>query len=62
MHCQYRQRRKSNWKKSPRISGLLVAIAQQEFEVGEPQLALQAVRLLQDSGFIECTYTFVVEW
>ncbi len=53
------------WGKSPSISGLLVAIAQQEFEVGEPfalnstQVAAlqQAVRLLQDSGFVEQAQT-----
>jgi predicted DNA-binding transcriptional regulator YafY len=53
------------WGKSPSISGLLVAIAQQEFEVGEPftlnstQVAalLQAAKLLQDSGFIEQAQT-----
>ncbi|MEC4885696.1 MAG: WYL domain-containing protein [Scytonema sp. PMC 1070.18] len=46
------------WGKSPSISGLLVAIAQQEFEVGEPfrlnttqvGALLQAIRLLNDSG------------
>ncbi|MBD2384622.1 WYL domain-containing protein [Cylindrospermum sp. FACHB-282] len=49
------------WGKSPSVSGLLVAIAQQEFEVGEPftlnspQVAAlqQAIGLLKDSGFIE---------
>jgi predicted DNA-binding transcriptional regulator YafY len=49
------------WGKSPSISGLLVAIAQQQFEVGEPfslnslQVAAlqQAIGLLKDSGFIE---------
>jgi predicted DNA-binding transcriptional regulator YafY len=49
------------WGKSPSISGLLVAIAQQQFEVGEPfrfsrsqVVALQqAIGLLKDSGFIE---------
>jgi predicted DNA-binding transcriptional regulator YafY len=49
------------WGKSPSISGLLVAIAQQQYEVGEPfrfnpsQVAAlqQAIALLKDSGFIE---------
>ncbi len=53
------------WGKSPSVSGLLVAIAQQEFEVGEPftlnstQVAAlqQAVGLLKDSGFIEQAQT-----
>ncbi len=48
------------WGKSPSISGLLVAIAQKQFEVGEPfSLAsaqeaalLQSIRLLNDSGYI----------
>ncbi len=48
------------WGKSPSISGLLVAIAQQEFEVGEPfhfnstqlEALLQAIRLLTDAGNI----------
>ncbi|MBR8834493.1 MAG: transcriptional regulator [Stigonema ocellatum SAG 48.90 = DSM 106950] len=56
------------WGKSPSISGLLVAIAQQEFEVGEPftfnstQVAAlqQAVRLLQDSGFVEQAQTISI--
>lgn len=47
------------WGKSPSISGLLVAIAQKEFEVGEPfclnstqEGALQrAIRSLNDSGY-----------
>jgi predicted DNA-binding transcriptional regulator YafY len=49
------------WGKSPSVSGLLVAIAQQEFEVGEPfalnptQVAAlqQAIGLLKDSGCVE---------
>jgi len=53
------------WGKSPSVSGLLVAIAQQVFEVGEPfilnppQVAAlqQAIRLLKDSGFIEQAQT-----
>ncbi|MGM3305653.1 transcriptional regulator [Anabaena sp. WFMT] len=53
------------WGKSPSVSGLLVAIAQQEFEVGEPftlnsaQVAAlqQAIGLLKDSGFIEQAQT-----
>ncbi|HLP87446.1 MAG TPA: transcriptional regulator [Nostocaceae cyanobacterium] len=53
------------WGKSPSISGLLVAIAQQEFEVSEPftlnspQVAAlqQAIGLLKDSGFIEQAQT-----
>lgn len=48
------------WGKSPSISGLLVAIAQKQFEVGEPfSLAsaqeaalLQSIRLLNDSGYV----------
>lgn len=47
------------WGKEPSISGLIVAIAQQQFEVGEPfafnsaQVAalLQAIRLLNESGY-----------
>jgi len=53
------------WGKSPSVSGLIVAIAQQEFEVGEPftlnstQVAAlqQAIGLLKDSGFIEQAQT-----
>ncbi|MCC5634796.1 WYL domain-containing protein [Nostoc sp. CHAB 5844] len=53
------------WGKEPSISGLIVAIAQQEFEVGEPftlnsaQVAAlqQAIALLKDSGFIEQAQT-----
>lgn len=53
------------WGKSPSVSGLLVAIAQQEFEVAEPftlnstQVAAlqQAIGLLKDSGFIEQAQT-----
>jgi predicted DNA-binding transcriptional regulator YafY len=53
------------WGKSPSVSGLLVAIAQQEFEVGEPftlnsaQVAAlqQAIGLLKDSGFVEQAQT-----
>ena len=48
------------WGKSPSISGLLVAIAQKQFEVGEPfSLAsaqeaalIQSIRLLNDSGYV----------
>jgi len=53
------------WGKSPSVSGLLVAIAQQVFEVGEPfvlnppQVAAlqQAIGILKDSGFIEQAQT-----
>jgi predicted DNA-binding transcriptional regulator YafY len=53
------------WGKSPSVSGLLVAIAQQEFEVGEPfslnstqvTALQQAIGLLKDSGFIEQAQT-----
>lgn len=49
------------WGKSPSISGLLVAIAECQYELGEPftlnptQVAAlqQAIRLLIDSGYIE---------
>lgn len=48
------------WGKNPSISGLLVAIAQQQVEVGEPftlssmhvQSMRQATRILIDSGYI----------
>ncbi|WP_353932395.1 transcriptional regulator [Okeanomitos corallinicola TIOX110] len=53
------------WGKSPSISGLLVAIAQKEFEVGEPftlnstqvTALQQAIGILKDSGFIEQAQT-----
>ena len=49
------------WGKSPSVSGLLVAIAQQQLAVGEPfalnptQVAAlqQSIRLLIDSGYVE---------
>jgi predicted DNA-binding transcriptional regulator YafY len=48
------------WGKNPSISGLLVAIAQQQLEVGEPftfssiqvQTLQQAMKVLIDSGFV----------
>lgn len=49
------------WGKSPSVSGLLVAIAQQKIDVGEPftlnstEVAAlqQGIRLLIDSGYVE---------
>ena len=49
-----------HWGKEPSVSGLVVAIAQQTLEVGQPftlnatQIAAlrQAIRLLKDSGYI----------
>lgn len=49
------------WGQSPSPSGLLVAIAQQKYEVGEPftlnrpqvDALIQAIKLLTDSGLIE---------
>jgi predicted DNA-binding transcriptional regulator YafY len=48
------------WGKEPSVSGLIVAIAQQQFEVGERFILnstevaalLQAIRLLNDSGYV----------
>jgi hypothetical protein len=49
------------WGKSPSVSGLLVAIAQQKIDVGEPftlnstevSALQQGIRLLIDSGYVE---------
>ncbi|RMH79076.1 MAG: WYL domain-containing protein [Cyanobacteria bacterium J007] len=55
------------WGKSPSISGLIVAIAEEEYELGEPftltprQLAVlqQATDLLIDTGFVDKAQTLL---